>query len=418
LIAGGAASTFTVSGPHGGVAALLEGGIEYEEGSGWSPIATVDFNADFEPFSTTMSLDQPFAARLAPFGRVDIGLSLDLGVDALSVPIIDARFVELKGFGYLDLALPDPVAVENTAYSGPEWSLGVGVRGALKADFQGLLPDLLEVLGIDVDFAGQLELFEEQAELLTNPSLTFLATPAVVEIPLDGSAPVTLTAFTSDDASGTVSFWASKDGASSLTFLTSAALEGGTGSTTWHVTEEGEYDLYARMSIDAASLVKPYAANSTASVSVIEEDEEEEDTGPLGNEGPFGGRYTHFSLGQCDGVGVGLTIDFVEQPNGQLTGTYVGHYCSDGCFDLETYPSGPVTGTLSGTRSGAEVVFALSAPVGGLFTGERWVPVAPPGSASLAVIDGFAEGVLPCEDEYGTFNSGFFSFVGTESIWF
>jgi hypothetical protein len=414
----GGATSFSLGGPHGSLGAALEGGIEYTAASGWSPLFASEFTADFEPFSASATLEEPFAARLAPFGRIDIGLSLDLGVDALAVPIIDARFVELKGYGYLDFTLPAPVEVASPAYEGPDWGLGAGTRGALKAEFQGLLPDLLEHIGIDVNFAGQLELFQEEVALLTGPSLTFLALPAAVEIPPDGSGPVTLTAFTDDDANGTVSFWASKDGASTLTFLTSAALEGGTAETTWTVADEGEYTLYARVSTDAASQVKPYAASNTASVTVTEEEEEEEDTGPLGNEGPFRGTYTHFSLGQCHGIGVALTIDFVEEPNGQLTGTYVGHYCADLCIDIEPYPTGPVSGTLSGNRSGADVTFALSAPVGGLFTGERFVPAAPPGSASLAVVDGFAEGVLPCEDEYGTISSGFFSFVGTESIWF
>ena len=411
------AASLSLSGPHGGLGAVLEGGIQYTEASGWQPLLHSEIDAEFEPFSAEASFEEPVAVRLAPFGRVDVGIRLDLGVDEFAASIIDARFVELKGYGYLDFTLPGPTDVGSKGYGGPEWSLGLGARGALKAEFQGLLPDLLQFVGIDVNFAGQVELFEEETLLLTQPSLTFLATPATVEVPAGGSSPVTLSAFSSDDENGTVSFWASKDGSSSLTFLTSAALEGGSATTSWHVTEEGEYELYARMSSDAASLVKPYAANNTSSVSVTEGDEEG-DSGPLGNEGPFGGVYTHFSLGQCDDIGVGLTIDFVEQPNGTLMGTYVGHYCEGGCFDVDTYPSGPVTGTLSGSRSGAEVIFALSAPVGGLFTGERWVPEAPPGSVSLPVIDGFAEGVLPCEDAYGTSSSGFFTFVGTEGIWF
>lgn len=413
----GVGTSLTLSGPKGGLGASLEGGVEYTEVLGWQPLFASDFSAEFEPFSASVSFEDPLSARVAPFGRIDVGMSLDLGVGEFATPLIDGRFVELKGFGYIDFELPGPMEVGNKGYSGPAWTLGTGVRGALKAEFQGLLPQLLDFLGIDVNFAGQLELFHKELELLTNPSLSFLATPAEVEIPAGGSTPVTLTAFTSDDADGTVSFWAARDGAAVLTFLTSAALEDGSASTTWLVTQAGDYELYARMSTDAASLVKPYAANNTATVSATEE-EGDADKGLLGNEGPFRGYYTHFSLGQCDSIGVAVTIDFLENPDGELSGTYVGHYCTDGCLDIEPYPTGPVSGSLSGSRSGSGVVFALSAPVGGVFTGERWVPAAPPGSSSLPVIDGFAEGVAPCDDEYGTFNSGFFSFVGTEGIEF
>ena len=160
----GAAASFSLSGPEGGLGAVLEGGIEYTEASGWLPLLHSEFDAEFEPFSASASFEQPFTARLAPFGRVDIGISFDLGVGDLATAVIDARFVELKGFGYLDFVLPSPVAVENKGYVGPEWSLGFGARGALKAEFEGALPDLLEYIGIDVNFAGQVELFEEQVE--------------------------------------------------------------------------------------------------------------------------------------------------------------------------------------------------------------------------------------------------------------
>ncbi|HZX00522.1 MAG TPA: hypothetical protein VFF10_10700 [Trueperaceae bacterium] len=416
--ASGAASSFSLGGPHGGLGAKLEAGIEYTDGSGWTPLLHADFNGDFAPFAASAAVDGPLSVSIAPFGQVDVGLSLDLGVDDLAVPLIDARFVELQGLGYLDLVVPSPADPAHPGFTGPEWTLGVGARGALKAEFQGVLPDLLEFIGIDVNFAGEYELFDERVELLDEPSLTFLATPAAVEIPEGGTAPVTLSAFTSGDEDGTVSFWASKDGASGLTFLTSAPLEAGEATTTWHVQEEGEYQLYSRVSTDDFSLVVPYAASNTASVSATAEDEEPEDRGPLGNEGPWRGYYDHFSLGACYGTGYAMTIDLFEEPDGSLTGTYVGHYCAADCHDQGEYPTGPIAGTLSGQRSGESVTFTLSAPVGGVFEGERFVPTAPPGSASLPVIDGFAEGVSPCEDEYGSINSGFFTFVGTESIWF
>lgn len=419
LSATGAATSFSLGGPHGALGATLEAGIEYTEASGWLPLLHVDFNGDFQPFAASTTVDGPLAVSIAPFGQVDIGLSFDFGVDDLAVPIIDARFVELQGLGYLDLALTSPMDPADPGFSGPTWTLGAGARGALKAEFQGVLPDLLDYIGIDVNFAGEHELFDERVELLSEPSLTFLATPAEVEIPVSGSAPtVTLTAFTSGTEDGTVSFWGRKDGASGLTFLTSAVLEAGEATTAWSVQEPGQYELFARVSTDEFSHVIPYAAGNTSGVNVTEEEEEPEDRGPLGNEGPWGGYYNHFSLGACHGTGYALTIDFVEEPSGALTGTYVGHYCAVDCHDQGRYPTGPISGTLSGQRAGDSVTFTLSAPVGGNFEGTRFVPAAPPGSSSLPVIDGVAESVLPCEDEYGSINSGFFTFVGTESIWF
>jgi hypothetical protein len=182
---------------------------------------------------------------------------------------------------------------------------------------------------------------------------------------------------------------------------------------------------YGALSADASVLISdpfsdvvPYAAVNTALVSVTEEEEEPDDRGPLGNEGPFRGTATYFSLGSCNATGAALTIEFFEQPDGSLTGTYDGHYCStvQSCIEIDPYPTGPLSGSLSGQRTGDDVTFTLSAPLGGVFTGVRFVPTAPPGSSSLPFVQGLFDGMVPCVDSYGSHFAGLYNFVGTQSI--
>ncbi len=412
-----AESSFDLSGPHGAVSASVEAGIEYKYDTGWVPIADGKFNGNFDPFSSSFLSNQSFGSSITPFAQLDLGLRADIGLLFFKINLVDVRFAELKGFGSLDFDLPAPLDDRDVDYIGPSWSVGLGISGALKAEIRGTLGDLLSLVGVPTEFGeigfinesintvesliltkaaspaeiygfteanltpaaetgGDYEAFKKDEKTAESLSLTNTASPAEVEV----EQSVTLRAITNGEENGNVEFLGSKNGSSTLELLASAEMIDGIAEATWTPAsgEDGDYEIVAHLFSEFPSDIKPYSSNNIALVTVNAKPEDPgsgeepplpEGSGPLGELGPWLGSmaYAAFNEG-CRDTGYFLKISFAENPEGSLTGSYLGKHFDDPVSDSISPVVGE-SGTLTGQRSDANITFSLAGDLSGSFFG-------------------------------------------------
>jgi hypothetical protein len=450
-----AESSFDLSGPQGTVSASVEAGIEYNYIDGWVPIAESSFNGDFEPFSSSFLSNQSFGSNIAPFAQLDVGLVVDIGFLFFKFNLVDVRFAELKGYGLLDFELPAPLDDRNVDYVGPSWSVGLGISGALKAELRGTLGNLLSLVGVPTDFGeigfinerintaeslfltsaaspaeidgaaettwtlaietdGDYKAFDKKLNSTESLSLTSTASPAEVEV----EQGVAFRAVTNGNESGSIEFLGSKDGSSVLELLTSTEMIDGVAETTWTpvIGTEGDYEIVAHLFSDFPSDTKPYSSDSIALVTVnakpevppVEEPSLPQGTGPLGDEGPWVGSMAYGLSGiGCRDTGYFLKISFTENPDGSLTGSYLGKHFNNPVTD-PIYPVVGESGTLTGQRTGAGITFSLSGDITGQFFGSHSV------SGQVYRIGGGFANASVCTDEDGdAISSGIFVLIGT-----
>lgn len=190
------------------------------------------------------------------------------GTFPLALNLADLRFAEVKGFGYLDFELPANAArgPSHRLYEGPEWDLGLGVNGSVKAELKGGLGEVLDAVGIGSPFNLSLELFDVRNELLSSPKVRISATPGLAALEDQISVLVT----TDGNHSGRFDLWSSSDGANELESLGSGEIKRGQGTQAiqGETLGEGDHRILPRLTVDAVSSVLPYATGVGADVSV------------------------------------------------------------------------------------------------------------------------------------------------------
>lgn len=263
-----------LAGPSGGISATYATGIEYRPETGWQTYTNHNGEptTSFLPFTAKLDIDFDFKAAITPFAGFDVGLIVDIGTPPAAITIVDVRFLELNSYMYFNAGINRPTYSDMPAYQGPQWAIGAGFYGKLKAELAGgavyEFVKFLKMFGIHAKFSVSMDLFNLKKDYVASPQLSLSTSTSSIT----ANQAVTLTATTSNAESyqGNVTFLGLKEGSERLVELSSGTFDGKTGSATWtpHATDAGNWQIYAQMHVDFISSAKGYAQLAPVALTV------------------------------------------------------------------------------------------------------------------------------------------------------
>ncbi|HVT19599.1 MAG TPA: hypothetical protein VHQ90_25880 [Thermoanaerobaculia bacterium] len=263
-----------LKGPSGSLGGRINAGVRYTKGLGWEAIREKSWDGHLEPPSLDGS-NGGFSSNADGFASLDFGVGVFLGNPASfwSKRLLNARFFDLKGYGYFTANLPLPIDFRKPSYKGPDWEAGIGLKGDLKAEIaQGVLHDLLERVGIKTSFGGPVELFNLPLPLVHSPTAIMAAAPTThPDVGHHDSVQFSI-APSGEVSRGSVEFLASGlGGGSRLSSIATGRVEGLSGGALWTPSagDVGEHEVYGRVwNVDAISQALPYATTNHVNINV------------------------------------------------------------------------------------------------------------------------------------------------------
>lgn len=217
-----------VAGPHADDTVDSTDGVQYVDGA-WQAVHD-NSQTGLKVTPAADAAQGGLAVSVDPYLRVDVGISGDV-FGVVSVAGVDLGFVEATGD--FSGTLNAPVQPSASGYTGPQWTTGFELHGgpelALTGPVHDDLEELLNYLGIQVDFSAAWDLYDQKFPVASSPTPQLTA-PSTASV----GQSATLVAQVPDGFEGDgVTFVGWANGATTSTVLAEATVTGTSAMATW-----------------------------------------------------------------------------------------------------------------------------------------------------------------------------------------